>query len=201
MCHEPTSVGLPEAIGLGKGSVSLEDFEHADLILSFGHNPGTNHPRMMATLRDAARRGCRILVFNPLKERALERFAAPQNPVEMVTLSSTRIASAYHQLRTGGDLAALKGLMKLIFERDEADLAAGGEGVLDRAFITEHTVGIDALKEDLANAGWADILSVSGLTMEALNSAVDVYLNARNVILCYGMGITCLLYTSPSPRD
>jgi molybdopterin-dependent oxidoreductase alpha subunit len=190
MCHEATSVGLPLSLGVGKGTVTLEDFDHADAIFSFGHNPGTNHPRMMTTLHEASRRGVPIIVFNPLKERALERFAAPQNPVEMVTFSSTRIASAYHQLRTGGDLAALKGLMKLIFERDEADLVAGGEGVLDRAFIAEHTVGIDALKEDLAAARWADILSVSGLTMEALNSAVDVYLSARNVILCYGMGIT-----------
>lgn len=190
MCHEATSVGLPLSLGVGKGTVTLEDFDHADAIFSFGHNPGTNHPRMMTTLHEASRRGVPIIVFNPLKERALERFAAPQNPVEMVTFSSTRIASAYHQVRTGGDLAALKGLMKLIFERDESDLAAGGEGVLDRAFIAEHTVGIEDLKADLVRASWADILSVSGLTMEALNSAVDVYLNARNVILCYGMGIT-----------
>lgn len=190
MCHEATSVGLPLSLGVGKGTVTLEDFDHADAIFSFGHNPGTNHPRMMTTLHEASRRGVPIIVFNPLKERALERFAAPQNPVEMVTLSSTPIASAYHQLRTGGDLAALKGLMKLIFERDVADLSGGGMGVLDRAFIAEHTAGIDALREDLAKASWADILSVSGLTMEALNSAVDVYLNARNVILCYGMGIT-----------
>ncbi|QWW71841.1 FdhF/YdeP family oxidoreductase [Rhizobium sp. WYJ-E13] len=190
MCHEATSVGLPLSLGVGKGTVTLEDFDHADAIFSFGHNPGTNHPRMMTTLHEASRRGVPIIVFNPLKERALERFAAPQNPVEMVTFSSTPIASAYHQLRTGGDLAALKGLMKLIFERDEADIAAGGEGVLDRAFIAEHTAGIEDLKADLANTSWSDILSVSGLTMEALASAVDVYLNARNVILCYGMGIT-----------
>ncbi|MBB3443567.1 FdhF/YdeP family oxidoreductase [Rhizobium sp. BK379] len=190
MCHEATSVGLPLSLGVGKGTVTLEDFDHADAIFSFGHNPGTNHPRMMTTLHEASRRGVPIIVFNPLKERALERFAAPQNPVEMVTLSSTPIASAYHQLRTGGDLAALKGLMKLIFERDVADLSGGGKGVLDRDFIAEHTAGIDALREDLDKASWADILSVSGLTMEALNSAVDVYLNARNVILCYGMGIT-----------
>src|SRR4051812_27592192 len=101
MCHEPTSVALPDSIGIGKGTVTLEDFDHADLILSFGHNPGTNHPRMMTTLRDAARRGAPILVFNPLKERALERFAAPQDPVEMATLGSTDIASRYYQVRVG----------------------------------------------------------------------------------------------------
>ncbi len=100
---------------------------------------------MMTTLHNASRRGVPIVVFNPLKERALERFAAPQDPVEMVTLSSTPIASAYHQLRTGGDLAALKGMMKAVFERDAANIAAGGPGVLDRAFIEEHTAGLDAL--------------------------------------------------------
>ncbi|KQV70477.1 FdhF/YdeP family oxidoreductase [Rhizobium sp. Root1220] len=190
MCHEATSVGLPQSIGVGKGTVTLEDFDHADAIFSFGHNPGTNHPRMMTTLHEAARRGCPIVVFNPLKERALEKFAAPQNPIEMATFSSTPIASAYHQVRTGGDLAALKGMMKLIFERDAADIAAGGIGVLDRTFINEHTDGIDALRQDVEQTNWDSILRHSGLSKEALESAVDVYLNAKNVILCYGMGIT-----------
>jgi molybdopterin-dependent oxidoreductase alpha subunit len=90
MCHEATSAGLPKSIGVGKGTVTLEDFDHADAIFSFGHNPGTNHPRMMTTLHKASRRGVPIVVFNPLKERALERFAAPQDPIEMVTLSQRR---------------------------------------------------------------------------------------------------------------
>lgn len=141
MCHEATSVGLPKSIGVGKGTVTLEDFDHCDAIFSFGHNPGTNHPRMMTTLHEAARRGVPIVAFNPLKERALERFAAPQDPVEMLTLSSTPIASSYNQLRVGGDIAALKGLMKTVFERDEADIRRDGPGVLDRAFIAEHTPG------------------------------------------------------------
>jgi molybdopterin-dependent oxidoreductase alpha subunit len=85
MCHEATSVGLPQSIGVGKGTVELSDFDECDLIISVGHNPGTNHPRMMSTLHECSRRGVPILVFNPLRERALERFAAPQNPVEMVT--------------------------------------------------------------------------------------------------------------------
>lgn len=190
MCHEATSVGLPKSIGVGKGTVTLEDFDHTDAIFSFGHNPGTNHPRMMATLHEASRRGVPIIVFNPLKERALEKFASPQDPVEMATLSSTRIASAYHQVRTGGDLAALKGLMKSVFEIDDADLAAGGPGVLDRAFLAEHTTGLEALREDIDNTGWDSIVTVSGLTREALKSAAEVYVKAKSVILCYGMGIT-----------
>lgn len=190
MCHEATSVGLPKSIGVGKGTVTLEDFDHADAIFSFGHNPGTNHPRMMTTLHEAARRGTPIVVFNPFRERALEKFAAPQNPIEMATFSSTEIASAYHQLRTGGDLAALKGMMKRIFERDAKDIAEGGAGVLDREFIAAHTSGIDDLRRDLEMTSWDDIYCYSGLTDEAIESAVDVYLNARNVILCYGMGLT-----------
>ncbi|MCZ4431270.1 FdhF/YdeP family oxidoreductase [Agrobacterium sp. SOY23] len=190
MCHEATSVGLPKSIGVGKGTVTLEDFDYADAIFSFGHNPGTNHPRMMTTLHNAARRGVPVVVFNPLKERALERFAAPQDPVEMVTLSSTPIASAYHQLRIGGDLAALKGIMKAVFEMDAESLAAGGEGVLDRAFIAEHTAGFEALLSDIGDTPWETICSISGLTKEALRSVAEIYVKASNVIICYGMGIT-----------
>ena len=190
MCHEATSVGLPMAIGVGKGTVTLEDFDHADAIFSFGHNPGTNHPRMMTTLREASRRGAAIIVFNPLKERALERFTAPQDPIEMATFSSTPIASALYQVRVGGDVAVLKGMMKRVLERDAEDLAAGGPGKLDRAFIAEHTEGIDALKADLDATEWADIEEMSGLPRSALESAADVYVAAERVILCYGMGLT-----------
>ncbi|MCM2394575.1 FdhF/YdeP family oxidoreductase [Rhizobium sp. S95] len=190
MCHEATSVGLPKSIGVGKGTVTLEDFDHADAIFSFGHNPGTNHPRMMTTLHTAARRGVPIVVFNPLKERALERFAAPQDPVEMATLSSTRIASAYHQVRTGGDLAALKGIMKAVLELDAIDLQAGGAGLLDRAFIAEHTTGFEALFEDIGRTSWESIVALSGLSRDALESVARIYVNAKNVIVCYGMGIT-----------
>src|SRR5215470_2378073 len=119
-CHEPTSQGLPPAIGIGKGTCLLEDFELADAIFIFGQNPGTNSPRMMTDLRAAARRGAQIVVFNPMRERALERFIAPQNPIEMVTQASTPIASHYYQVKVGGDLAALKGLIKAVLEADDA---------------------------------------------------------------------------------
>jgi molybdopterin-dependent oxidoreductase alpha subunit len=190
MCHEATSVGLPKSIGVGKGTVTLEDFDHCDAIFSFGHNPGTNHPRMMTTLHEASRRGVPIVAFNPLKERALERFAAPQNPVEMLTLSSTPIASSYNQLRVGGDIATLKGLMKAVFERDDEDLRRGGSGVLDREFIAEHTVGFDELRNEVEATSWESILDVSGLSKESIESAADVYIHANRVIVCYGMGLT-----------
>ncbi|MDB5818905.1 MAG: CbbBc protein [Rhizobacter sp.] len=190
MCHEATSVGLPKSIGIGKGTVSLEDFDHADCIFSIGHNPGTNHPRMMTTLREVAKRGAPIVVLNPLKERALERFASPQHAVEMATFGSTPIASDYLQLKVGGDAAALKGVMKGVLALDAADLAAGGAGLLDRAFIAEHTNGIDALVADLAATEWSDIERVCGLSQADLEHAAAIYCKAKSVIVCFGMGVT-----------
>ena len=152
MCHEPTSVGLPQSIGIGKGTVSLEDFDHCELIISIGHNPGTNHPRMMGTLHECARRNVPIIVFNPLRERALERFADPQDMIEMASFGSTRIASTYYQVDAGGDAAALKGIMKALLQ-----LEAERGNVLDRDFIAQHTNGFDAFSADLEATSWDDI--------------------------------------------
>lgn len=186
MCHEPTSVGLPDSLGVGKGSVSLEDFDHADLILSFGHNPGTNHPRMMTTLREVSKRGATILAFNPLRERALEKFASPQDPVEMATLSSTPIASAYYQLTVGGDALAVQGMMKAVLALD-----AESQGtVLDRAFIAEHTQGFEALVAVLEALDWDEIEAGSGLSRAQIEEAARAYAGAKATILCYGMGLT-----------
>ncbi|MFZ2998449.1 FdhF/YdeP family oxidoreductase [Sphingobium sp.] len=190
MCHEATSVGLPKSIGVGKGTVTLEDFDLADAIFCVGHNPGTNHPRMLSTLSAAARRGAPIVVANPMKERGLERFKSPQHPTEMLSPHATQLASAYHQVRVGGDGAMIKGMMKALFEADADDLASGGIGLLDRAFIAEHTTGIDALRDDIAATRWGDIIQGSGLSREAITSMARTYWQAEHVILCYGMGIT-----------
>jgi molybdopterin-dependent oxidoreductase alpha subunit len=190
MCHEPTSVGLPESIGIGKGTVLLDDFAHADAIFVIGQNPGTNSPRMMTELRNASRRGAPIVVLNPLRERALERFAAPQDPIEMATFSSTRIASEYCQVKVGGDIAALKGVMKLVLEAHEKSVQAGGEPVLDLDFIEQHTHGFEAFAEDLRRTGWDEILHVSGLAREQIERIAAIYMRAKAVIACYGMGIT-----------
>jgi molybdopterin-dependent oxidoreductase alpha subunit len=190
MCHEPTSVGLAESIGIGKGTVLLEDFEHADAIFVMGQNPGTNSPRMLTELHNASRRGVPIVVMNPLRERALERFAAPQDPVEMMTFGSTRIASEYCQVRVGGDVAALKGIMKLVLEAHDMAVKAGVKPVLDVAFIEQHTHGFDAFAEDLRRTSWDDILRVSGLSLEQIERMAAIYMKAKAVIICYGMGIT-----------
>ena len=179
MCHEPTSVGLPESIGIGKGTVLLEDFDHAEAIFVIGQNPGTNSPRMMTELHKASRRGAPIVVINPFRERALERFEAPQDPIEMATFGETRIASEYCQVRVGGDVAALKGIMKLMLEAHAEALRCGAEPVLDLAFIEAHTHGFDALAEDLRRTSWDDILRASGLPRDQLERIANVYMRAR----------------------
>ncbi len=185
MCHEATSTGLPRSIGIGKGTVSLDDFEKTELVLSIGHNPGTNHPRMMGTLHELARRGVPIIVFNPLRERALERFADPQSVVEMATYSSTDIASTYFQVKAGGDAAALKGIAKhlLAFE------AARGN-VLDGEFIAAHTEGFTAFSADINATSWESIEQESGLTRADLESVATVYAKSNATIITYGMGVT-----------
>jgi molybdopterin-dependent oxidoreductase alpha subunit len=190
MCHEATSVGLPESIGVGKGTVTLEDFDHCDAVFCIGHNPGTNHPRMLTTLREVSKRGVPIIVLNPLRERGLERFTSPQHPVEMLTLSSTPIASTYYQVKVGGDIAVLKGIMKTVVALDAKSLAEGGRGVLDREFIANHTTGIDELLADLNQTSWEAIEEASGLSRSDIELVGNIYAKAERVIINYGMGIT-----------
>lgn len=185
MCHEATSVGLPQSIGIGKGTVSLDDFENTELVISIGHNPGTNHPRMMGTLHELSRRGVPIIVFNPLRERALERFADPQNLIEMATYSSTNIASTYFQVKAGGDAAALKGIAKALLEI-EADQGQ----VLDQTFINQHTLGFEAFAQDLRDTRWQEIERESGLTRDDLERVAAAYAKSNATIITYGMGIT-----------
>ncbi|MFD0725687.1 FdhF/YdeP family oxidoreductase [Lysobacter brunescens] len=182
MCHEPSGVAMTEQIGSGKGSVTLDDFEHAEAIFVFGQNPGTNHPRMLGELRRAAKRGCRIVVFNPLRERGLERFTDPQSPAEMLGGGSTAIATHYFQPRIGGDLAVVTGIAKVVAER--------GDDALDRAFIDAHTVGFDAFVAHLRATDWDAIERESGLSRAQIEQAAEVYIDSRATIACWGMGLT-----------
>lgn len=190
MCHEPSGVALKDAIGVGKGTVTLHDFNEADAIFIFGQNPGTNHPRMLAELRAASKRGARIVSFNPLRERGLERFANPQSPVEMATGGATRISSHYYQLRIGGDLAVLKGMLKYLVEADDQAAESGQQAVLDHAFIAEHTEGFPALAADLRAERWDRIEGECGLSHGQIVEAAEVYRHAPRAIVCWGMGIT-----------
>ncbi|SEL84553.1 oxidoreductase alpha (molybdopterin) subunit [Roseateles sp. YR242] len=190
MCHEPSGQGLKPTIGIGKGTVTLHDFEKADAIFVFGQNPGTNHPRMLGELREASKRGCKIVSFNPLRERGLERFADPQSKIEMATMGSTPISSHYFQVRIGGDMAVMKGLCKRVLELDDVAVAEGRERVLDLDFIAQHTDGFDAFAASIRAEDWATLEAESGLSQEQLHAAGDLYAQAKSVIICWGMGIT-----------
>jgi molybdopterin-dependent oxidoreductase alpha subunit len=190
MCHEPSGVALKPTIGVGKGTVTLQDFEHADAIFIFGQNPGTNHPRMLGELREANKRGARIVSFNPLRERGLERFADPQDKLEMATMGSSPISTHYLQVRIGGDMAVLMGLCKHVLALDDQACAAGAARVLDTDFIAEHTQGFEAFEAAVRQSSWAVIETESGLSQAQIEAAAEVYTQARSVIACWGMGIT-----------
>jgi molybdopterin-dependent oxidoreductase alpha subunit len=190
MCHEASGVALRQSIGVGKGTVLLEDFEKADAIFVIGQNPGTNHPRMLGDLRRAALRGARVVVFNPVRERGLERFADPQSKLDMIRGSSTEIASHYFQPRLGGDMAAVRGMAKAVFAADDIALAEGLPSVLDHAFLAEHTRDFDAYRAAVEATTWAEIEDQSGLTRDEIEQGADVYLAANSVICTWAMGVT-----------
>ncbi|RYF81928.1 MAG: FdhF/YdeP family oxidoreductase [Comamonadaceae bacterium] len=190
MCHESTSVALPQTIGVPIGTVTLDDFEHADAIFIFGQNTGVSSPRMLHQLQEARRRDVPIVTFNPLRERGLESFANPQSPLEMLTPAQTQVSTQYHTLRVGGDLAALAGMAKLLVAWDAQAKAQGTPRVLDVDFLETHTDGFDEFAQWLDSLTWAEIERESGLTQQALNEAALTYAKSRAVILIYGMGLT-----------
>ncbi len=190
MCHEASGTGLKQSIGVGKGTIHLNDFEQADAIFVFGQNPGTNHPRMLHSLRHAADRGASIVTFNTLRERGLERFADPQNPLELLTPKSGRISSRYLQPNLGGDMAAVRGMVKALLETHRQQLAAGQPGLFDDAFIQAHTQGVEDYLAVVDATSWQHILRQSGLTEQQLREAADIYRRAERVICTWAMGVT-----------
>lgn len=185
MCHEPTSRGLPPALGIGKGTIVMADFEQAEAIFVIGQNTGTNSPRMMTNLVEARKRGVPIIMINPMPERALIRFTEPQDFLQMGTFGSTAISSEFVHVRIGGDLAIFKGMMRALFEAEDR-----GEDVLDRAFIAEHTAGLEALRADIMSVSWSDITRVSGIAEEQIRHIAGIYARSNATIICYGMGLT-----------
>src|SRR6195952_817786 len=193
MCHETTSVGLKKVIGSPVGTCTYEDLSHCDAIFYLGQNPGTNSPRILHPLKDAVERGCKIVAFNPLREKGLLEFTDPQNPWQMTVGKPTQIAHQYLQLRPGSDIAALMGVCKRVLERD-----AQSGNVLDRAFLAEHTHGMDAFLAKLEATSWDAIVAETGLSRAELEMAGDVYAEASNVIGIYGMGLTQQVHGSES---
>ena len=190
MCHEASGSGLKRSIGVGKGTIRLDDFDHADAIFVFGQNPGTNHPRMLHSLRHAADHGAKIVTFNTLRERGLERFADPQKPLEVVTSKAGTISSTYYQPNLGGDMAAVRGMVKVLAENHFALIAAGEKGLFDEVFINAKTEGLDAYLASVAATEWPQIVQQSGLTEQQIREAAAIYQSAERVICTWAMGIT-----------
>lgn len=186
MCHESSGVGLGESIGIGKGTVTLEDFALADAIFVIGQNPGTNHPRMLTELQAARRRGARIVSINPLREPALVAFTHPKEAWATLRGQSTPISTHYLQVLVGGDLAALKGIQKHVLAAEEARPGR----VLDHDFIAEHTEGFAELERDLRATSWEEIEQACGLSIAQLAEVARVYVEAERVIVCWAMGLT-----------
>ncbi|MFI4965983.1 MAG: FdhF/YdeP family oxidoreductase [Caulobacterales bacterium] len=190
MCHESTSVGLKQSLGTPVGTVQLQDFEQADAIFFFGQNAGSNSPRMLHDLQRAAKRGVPIVTFNPLRERGLERFKNPQSPFQMLGGAATEISTQYHQLKAGGDIAALTGICKWLIEADDAARASNGPAVIDHAFIAQYGQGYEAFAAFCRTTAWADIEANAGLPRADIEAAAGVYARASSTICVYGMGIT-----------
>ena len=186
LCHESSGAALGRTIGIGKGTVTLEDFEAADLIFVMGQNPGTNHPRMLTTLQEAAARGATIVSVNPLKERGLEAFMHPQHVGAMLTGRATPISTHYLQPLVGGDLALVKGLMKVLVEREDAEPGT----VLDHDFLREHTTGLEAVLSDVRETSWEDVVRESGVDEAILREIGELYARSERVIVCWAMGLT-----------
>jgi molybdopterin-dependent oxidoreductase alpha subunit len=185
LCHESSGVGLTPVIGVGKGTVGLDDFALADAIFVIGQNPGSNHPRMLTALQAAKRRGARIVAINPLRERGLVRFKHPQDPLAWLG-RGTAIADLYLQVRVGGDVALLQGIAKAVLE--EEDRRPGH--VLDWSFLSARTTGFAAYRAAIAQRDWTTLEAKSGIAADAMRAAAAEYLRAPRVIACWAMGIT-----------
>ncbi len=184
LCHEPTSFALGRSIGVGKGSVQMDDFPRADLILVVGQNPGSNHPRMLTTLEDAKRAGAKIIAINPLPEAGLLRYKNPQT-VRGIAGRGTELADLHLPIRLGGDHALFQ-----LFARRLLDADAASPGLVDRAFIAEHTSGFEELERHLAGVDESALLAATGLDPQAVDDAFAMVAGAKRMIVCWAMGIT-----------
>lgn len=190
MCHETTSVALPESLGVPVGTVTLDDFAHTDCILAFGQNVGTCAPRMLHQLQEVRERGVPVVVFNPLKEKGWTDFVNPQRPGQMLTNRPTEIATRYLQVRPAADIAAMMGIAKALFALDEEARTRGGAPVIDWAFIEEHTHGFEAFREQVCGQHWDELERASGLARADVEEVAGIYARAERAIAIYGMGLT-----------
>ncbi|MFC9836357.1 FdhF/YdeP family oxidoreductase [Rhodococcus sp. NPDC127530] len=185
MCHESSGTALVETIGIGKGSVSVPDLEHADLILIAGQNPGTNHPRMLSTLEKSKGNGARVIAINPLPEAGLLRFKDPQK-VHGVVGDGVQIADEFLQIRIGGDQALFQGLGRLLLEAEDRSPGT----VLDREFIDTHCAGFEDYAAHIRQVDMDTVLAATGLTFEQIQDTADALIASKKTIICWAMGLT-----------
>jgi molybdopterin-dependent oxidoreductase alpha subunit len=185
MCHESSGSALTETIGVGKGTVTLKDFDLAEAIFVIGQNPGTNHPRMLSALQKAKRGGCQIVHINPLPEIGTTRFKHPQEIFRMLG-HGTALADLFLQVRINGDVALLKGIMKEMLEEEER---RPGQ-VLNHEFIKEQTVGFEEFAKALRLVEWDDIIEQSGVAREQVCEAARIMMRSERTIFCWAMGLT-----------
>ena len=184
MCHESSGTAMTEAIGVGKGTVALDDFGRAEAIFIIGQNPGTNHPRMLSALQQAKRNGATIVGINPLAETGLLRFKQPQELSGWLG-GGTELADFLLRVRVNGDVAVLQGIAKALLERDARE-----GGVVDADFVRRYTVGFDGYVERLRSTTWEAIVESGGVTQTDLERAAEVFARSRRTITCWGMGLT-----------
>ena len=187
MCHESSGTALSETLGIGKGSVTLEDFDQAEVIVVIGQNPGTNHPRMLTALQSAKKQGAKIIHINPLPETGLVAFKNPQKLKGWVGSSSDQaLSDLFLQVRINGDMALLKGILKLMAEQD----AQSAQKVFDYEFIKQYTTGFEEFLEDIEQVDLEECLQQSGIDRALLQQTADLLSQHRKIIVCWAMGLT-----------
>ncbi len=185
MCHESSGVALSETIGIGKGTVTLDDFNNTDVIIIMGQNPGTNHPRMLTALEKAKKKGSKIIAINPLHEAGLTAFKNPQT-IKGVMGISTQLADLYLQIKINGDMALLKAIEKLLYE---AEMESPGK-VFDNEFIKDRTVGYKAFADALQQYSIDELAAESGVELSQIKEAAEILKHTNKIIICWAMGIT-----------
>ncbi|ANZ35463.1 hypothetical protein BBK82_04580 [Lentzea guizhouensis] len=190
MCHESSGSALIETIGIGKGSVSIKDFDLADLVVVIGQNPGTNHPRMLSALEDAKKNGAKIIAINPLPEAGLMRFKNPQN-VAGVVGKGTALSDEFVQIKVGGDQALFQAIGHLLLQWDK----------VDKAFIEAKTHGFEAYAESLRELDWDRVLTATGLTREQITRVAGMFVDSKATIACWAMGLTQHKHSVPTIRE
>jgi len=185
MCHESSGAALTETLGIGKGSVTLDDFNHAELVIVMGQNPGTNHPRMLSALSETKKKGGKIITINPLPEVGLMRYNEPQNPIKWFG-KGQELTDIFLQVKINGDVALLKIIMKLLLEQEKEN----PNTIFDHDFINKNTTGYDDFIKDLETSSIDELIPQTGISLEIIKEAADLIAQKRKIIICWAMGLT-----------